>query len=819
LETGEIESVEYSHGKILQVNLEDEMKKSYIDYAMSVIVGRALPDVRDGLKPVHRRILYSMYDTGMTADKPFKKSAWVVGGVLAKYHPHGDTAVYDTMVRMAQDFSYRYQLVDGHGNFGSVDGDRAAAMRYTEAKMSKVSMELLRDIDKETVDFVPNYDESLKEPSVLPSRFPNLLVNGSTGIAVGMATNIPPHNMTEVLDALDALVENPDITIKELMDYVKGPDFPTAGIIMGLEGIHNAYHTGRGSVKVRSKNTIEHMKSGKERIIVHELPYQVNKARLIMKIADLVRDKKIEGITDLRDESDRNGMRVVIEMKKGVIGDVILNQLYKHTQMQTTFSIIMLALVENKPHVLNLKQILKHYLAHQKSVFTRRTQFELRKAEARSHIVEGLLLALDNIERVIKIIRGSENTEAAKMALMLEIGLSDIQAKAILDMKLSRLTALEQTKLDEEYIDLKKTIGTLEEILVDEKKLMQLITDEFARVRDKYGDDRKTAIIADEGDLEIEDLIAEEDAVITITHRGYIKRLPATTYRSQKRGGKGVKALSKKDEDFVEHLFITTTHHFLMFFTNTGRVMRLKVHILPEASRTAKGSAIVNLLHLEKGEYVTTVIPVKEYDEDKYLLTVTRKGVVKKSSLSAYDTNRKDGIIALTLDDDDELISVNMTDGSKEVIMGTKHGYSIRFSEEDVRKMGRTARGVKGITLGSGDEVIGADVVNESADLLVVSKNGYGKRSDLSEYRTQTRGGKGIFTIKGSDRNGDLVALMIISEGDDIMLISKEGLIIREPISDISKIGRVTQGVRVMNMGDNDQVVAVARVAIKEEEV
>lgn len=810
--------MEYSHGKIVQVNLEDEMKKSYIDYAMSVIVGRALPDVRDGLKPVHRRILYSMYETGMTSDKPYKKSAWVVGGVLAKYHPHGDTAVYDTMVRMAQNFSYRYQLVDGHGNFGSVDGDRAAAMRYTEARMSKVAMELLRDIDKETVDYTPNYDESLQEPLVMPARFPNLLVNGSTGIAVGMATNIPPHNMTEVLDALDILIENPDVTIKELMDYVKGPDFPTAGIIMGLEGIYNAYHTGRGSVKIRSKNTIEHMKNGKERIIVHELPYQVNKARLIEKIAELVRDKKIEGITDLRDESDRKGMRVVIEMKKGIIGDVILNQLYKHTQMQTTFSIIMLALVDNKPQILNIKQILQHYLTHQKSVFTRRTQFELRKAEARAHIVEGLLLALSNIERIVKIIRGSDNTEAAKMALMLEIGLSEIQAKAILDMKLSRLTALERTKLDDEYKDLLTTIGSLKEILEDEKKLMQLITDEFTRIRDKYGDDRKTAIIADEGDLEIEDLIAEEDAVITITHRGYIKRLPATTYRSQKRGGKGVKALSKRDEDFVEHLFITTTHHFLMFFTNTGRVMRLKVHILPEASRTAKGSAIVNLLHLEKGEYVTTVIPVKEYDEDKYLLTVTRKGVVKKSSLSAYDTNRRDGIIALTLDDDDELISVNLTDGSKEVIMGTKHGYSIRFSEDDVRKMGRTARGVKGITLGAGDVVIGADVVNDNADLLVVSENGYGKRSDLSEYRTQTRGGKGIFTIKGSERNGDLVALMIISEGDDIMLISREGQIIREPITDISKIGRVTQGVRVMNMAENDQVVAVARVAIKEDE-
>jgi len=810
--------VEYLHGKILQVNLEDEMKKSYIDYAMSVIVGRALPDVRDGLKPVHRRILYSMYETGMTADKPYKKSAWVVGDVLAKYHPHGDSAVYDTMVRMAQNFSYRYMLVDGHGNFGSVDGDSAAAMRYTEAKMSKVAMELLRDIDKETVEYAPNYDESLKEPTVMPARFPNLLVNGSSGIAVGMATNIPPHNMGEVLDALNALIDHPEITIRELMEHIKGPDFPTAGIIMGIEGIYNAYHTGRGSLKVRSKNTIEHMNNGKERVIIHELPYQVNKAKLIETIAHLVRDKKLDGIVDLRDESDRNGMRVVIELRRGVNADVILNQLFKHTQMQTTFSIIMLALVNNKPLVLNIKQILYHYLEHQKIVFTRRTEFELRKAQARAHIVEGLLLALHNIEKIIKIIRGSQDVDLARVSLMEEIGLSDIQARAILDMKLSRLTALERNKLDDEYKELLATIGYLQGILADELLLMGLIKEEFARVRERFGDHRRTAIIADEGDLEIEDLIAEEDAVITITHRGYIKRLPANTYRSQKRGGKGVKALTKKDEDFVEHLFITTTHHFLMFFTNTGRVMRLKVHVLPEAGRTAKGSAIVNLLNLNKGEYVTAVIPIKEFYEDQYLFTATRKGIVKKSSLQAYDTNRKDGIIALTLDDDDELISVNLTDGSKEIIMGTRQGYSIRFSEEDVRQMGRTARGVKGITLDQQDEVIGVDVVNDNADLLVVSENGYGKRTNLTEYRRQTRGGKGVFTIKGSKRNGLLVCLMIINEGDDIMLISKEGLIIREPVADISKIGRVTQGVRVMNMGDEDKVVAVARVAIREDE-
>lgn len=809
--------MEYSHGKILDVNLEHEMKKSYINYAMSVIVGRALPDVRDGLKPVHRRILYSMYETGMTADKPFKKSAWVVGDVLAKYHPHGDSAVYDTMVRMAQDFSYRYQLVNGHGNFGSIDGDSAAAMRYTEAKMAKISMEMVRDIDKETIDYARNYDESLDEPVVMPSRFPNLLVNGSAGIAVGMATNIPPHNLVETLDALDALIEDPDISIRGLMDHIQGPDFPTAGIIMGLEGIHNAYHTGRGSIKVRARTTIEHMKNGKDRLIVDELPYQVNKARLIEKIAHLVRDKKIEGIVDLRDESDRNGMRVVIELKRGIHADVILNQLYKHTQMQTSFGIIMLALVDNKPHVLTLKEMLAHYLAHQKDVFTRRSIYLLKKAKGRAHIVEGLLLALANIERIIKIIRGSDNAEKAQAALMDQVGLSELQAKAILDMKLSRLTALEYNKLEEEFSSLMETIEELEGILASEEKLLALIKEEFERVRKQYGDERRTALIADEGDLEIEDLIAEEDAVITITHKGYIKRLPATTYRAQRRGGKGIKALSKRDEDFVEHLFITTTHHFLLFFTNRGRVLRLKVHVLPEASRTAKGSAIVNLLKLARGEYVTTVIPIKEYSPDHNLFTATRQGIVKKSSLSDYDTNRRDGLIALTLDEGDELISVKLTDGNQEIIMGTRHGYSIRFPEDDVRTMGRTARGVRGIKLDEGDEVIGVAVVNDQADLLVVSEKGYGKRTDISEYRSQKRAGKGVFTIKPSERNGDLVALMLTSPGDDVMLISKQGQIIREPVSGISKIGRVTQGVTVMTLGADDEVVAVAPVAIKED--
>jgi len=804
---------EFSHGKILPVKLEEEMKRSYIDYAMSVIVGRALPDVRDGLKPVHRRILYSMFETGMTADKPHKKSAWVVGDVLAKYHPHGDTAVYDTMVRMAQDFAFRYPLVDGHGNFGSVDGDSAAAMRYTEARMSRLAMEMLQDINKDTVDYTLNYDESLQEPSVLPSRFPNLLVNGSSGIAVGMATNIPPHNLGEVIDGVKAQIDNPDITIKELMQYVKGPDFPTAGIIMGKDGIRSAYTTGRGSVRIRAKTTVEHMKNGKDRLIVHEIPYQVNKARLIEKIADLVRDKKLDGITDLRDESDRKGMRIVIELRKDVIPEVLLNQLYKHTQMQDSFGIIMLAIVNGRPEVLNLKQMIGHYIEHQKDVFSRRVRFDLNKAEERAHIVEGLRIALNNIETIIRIIRGSGNSEEAKLALMDQVGLSELQAKAILDMRLARLTALERDKLEDEYKDLMEKIAEYKAILADQGRLMTLIKEELDRVSQRYDNCRRSAIVADEGDLEIEDLIAEEDAVITITHSGYIKRLPADTYRCQKRGGKGVKALSKKDEDFVKHLFITTTHHYLMFFTNTGRVLRLKVHALPEASRTAKGSAIVNLLNLQEKESITAVIPVKEYDPEWFLVTATRKGIVKKTSLQAYDTPRRDGIIALTLDEGDELISVMLTDGNQEIIMGTRGGLSIRFHESEVREMGRTARGVKGINLQRADEVVGADIVRDGAQLLVVCANGYGKRTDLSEYRAQSRAGKGILTIKPSERNGDVVSLMVVMEGDDLMLISREGLIIREPVTDISNIGRVTQGVTVMNMEADDQVVAVAKVA------
>lgn len=809
---------EYSHGKILPINIEDEMKKSYIDYAMSVIVGRALPDVRDGLKPVHRRILYAMYEMGMTADKPHKKSARVVGDVLAKYHPHGDTAVYDAMVRLAQDFSSRYPLVDGHGNFGSVDGDSAAAMRYTEARMSKIAAELLADIQKETVDFIPNYDETLKEPVVLPSRFPNLLVNGSSGIAVGMATNIPPHNLGEVIDGLVKMIDEPEVSIKELMLSIKGPDFPTSGIIMGSSGIKAAYNTGRGVIKTRAKAQIERLNNGKERIIVTELPYQVNKAKLVEKIAELVRDKRVDGITDLRDESDRTGMRVVIELRRDVNANVLLNQLYKHTQMQETFGIIMLALVDGQPKVLNLKQVLEHYLTHQKEVVTRRTRYDLDRAEERAHIVEGLRIALKNLDEVVQIIRRSANREEAKNALMERFGLSDKQADAILDMRLHRLTGLEREKLEAEYKDLIKTIAYLSEILANERMLMNIIKEELLKVKEKYADPRRTQIVPEEHSFEIEDLIAEEDAVITITHRGYIKRLPATTYRSQKRGGKGVTAMTTREEDFVEHLFITTTHHYLLFFTNRGKVYRLKVHELPEAGRQAKGTAIVNLLYLSSDEKITAVIPIRSFDSEGYLFMATKRGVVKKTALNEFDTSRRDGIIALHLDDDDELIGVKLTDGRQEIILGTQNGLAIRFSEDQVRYMGRTARGVRGITLEDNDQVVGLAYVKAGADLLVITENGFGKRTALEEYRTQSRGGKGVFTIKISPRIGKLVGLMVVDPGDDVMVISLEGIIIRVAVDGISRLGRATQGVTIMRTAENDKVVAIARVATREEE-
>ncbi|MHB1127301.1 MAG: DNA gyrase subunit A [Bacillota bacterium] len=805
-------------GKIVPVNLEDEMKKSYIDYAMSVIVGRALPDVRDGLKPVHRRILFAMHEAGMGPDKPHKKSARVVGDVMARYHPHGDTAIYDTMVRMAQDFSTRYLLVDGHGNFGSVDGDSAAAMRYTEARLSKIAMELLADIDKETVDFVPNYDESGKEPSILPSRFPNLLVNGSSGIAVGMATNIPPHNLTEIINGLIMLIDSPESGVKELMLSIKGPDFPTGGIIMGREGIKDAYQTGRGSIVVRAKTDIEVASSGKVSIIINELPYQVNKAKLVEKIAALVRDKKIEGITDLRDESDRKGMRVAIELRRDANPKVILNQLYKHTPMQDSFGVIMLALVDGEPKVLNLREVLIHYLEHQKQVVRRRTQYLLNKAEARAHIVEGLRIAINNLDAVIKTIRESQNVDSARERLMKRFELSEKQSQAILDMRLQRLTALERQKLDDEYKELIKTIAQLTEILNNERMVMNIIKEELLAIKTKFGDPRRSQISAAADILEIEDLIAEEDMVITVTHRGYVKRIPLDTYRSQRRGGRGVAGLTTREEDFVEHLFITTTHHYLLFFTNKGKVYRLKVHEIPEAGRQAKGTAIVNLLFLDQGEVINAIIPVREFSEERYLFMATRNGVVKKTLLQEYDSSRRDGIIALNLDENDELIGVHMTNGQEEVILGTANNMAIRFNEQEVRSMGRTARGVRGISLGIKDRVVSMDCVCARKDLMVVTEQGFGKRSPLSDYRPQARGGKGILTFRKTSRSGALVDIKAVDENDGLMIISGEGIIIRIAIRDVPTMGRLTQGVTLMRMEKGDRVVAVAKVQNKDEE-
>lgn len=808
----------FTHGKILPINIETEMEKSYIDYAMSVIVGRALPDVRDGLKPVHRRILYAMHELGMSSDKAYKKSARLVGDVLGKYHPHGDSPVYDAMVRLAQDFSTRYLLVDGHGNFGSIDGDSAAAMRYTEARMSKLSAEMLADINKDTIDFMSNYDDSLKEPIVLPAKFPALLVNGSSGIAVGMATNIPPHNLGEIIDGLTALIDNADVSIDELMQHIKGPDFPTGANIMGMAGIVQAYKTGRGSIRMRGKSYIEHTKSGKPRIIITEIPYQVNKARMIEKIADLVREKTIEGVTDLRDESDRRGIRVVIELKKDASPHVIMNLLYKHTQLQDTFGVINLAIVKGKPEVLNLKQMLSHYLEHQKEVFTRKTQFDLRKAEERAHIVEGLRKAINNIDEVIEIIKKSSDIKEARANLMERIGLSEIQANAILEMKLSKLTGLEREKLEEEYKDLMIRIAYYKEILADEALLMSLIKEDLVEVKRKYSDPRRTTILPDEGDFILEDLIAEENAVITITHGGYIKRMDTNLYKTQKKGGKGVKALSKKADDIVDHLFVTTTHHYLMFFTNKGRVLRLKVHQIPESSRTAKGNAIINLLNITGDEKVTAIIPIKEYDADKFLFVATKNGIVKKSSLDSYDSPRKDGLIAVNLDEGDELIGVRLTNGEEDIILGTKNGMSICFAEKDVRPMGRTARGVKGIALDDGDEVIGLVVGKQGSALLVLTENGYGKRTLLTEYRTQTRAGKGTRAIAKASRNGSVVNIMSVDDGDELMVISMEGQMIRLAASGINIYHRVAQGVKVMNLPEGDKVVAVGKVLTKDDE-
>ncbi|NLK96679.1 MAG: DNA gyrase subunit A [Epulopiscium sp.] len=807
--------------KIIPVDIQEEMKRSYIDYAMSVIVSRALPDVRDGLKPVHRRILYAMNELRLTPDKAYKKSARIVGETMGKYHPHGDSSIYDAMVRLAQDFSIRYPLVDGHGNFGSVDGDSAAAMRYTEARLSKIAMELLADIEKETIDFVPNFDESLNEPSVLPARFPNLLVNGTSGIAVGMATNIPSHNLKEVINGVVKIIDNyvennRETEIDELLSIIKGPDFPTGATILGRKGIEEAYRTGRGKVKVRAVADIEQVSSNKQRIIVTEIPYMVNKARLIEKIADLVKEKKIEGISDLRDESDRKGMRIVIEIKKDYNANIVLNQLYKYTQLQDVFGINMLALVNNEPKTLNLKDMLIHYLNHQKDVVTRRTQFDLRKAEERSHILEGLRIALDHIDEVISIIRSSSSTQEAKERLIEAFTLSEKQAQAIVDMRLRSLTGLEREKLEEEYRELQETIKELRAILGDEKRLYGVIKEEMLIILQKYGDERKTKLEVDGGELDVEDLIADEPNVITMTHLGYIKRLPLNTYKSQNRGGRGIIGMQTREEDFIEGLFIASTHHYILFFSNKGKAYRIKAYEIPESSRTARGTAIINLLQLDPDENITAVIPVREYKEGTYLLMVTKKGLIKKTSIMEYENIRKGGLLAINLREEDELIQVKNIEDDEQIFIGTKNGQGIVFSEKDVREIGRTGMGVRAMTLNEGDEVIGVGLLSEGRDILFVTEKGLGKRTDVGEFNLQRRGGKGIKTYRLTEKTGQIIGIKMVSEGEEVMMITSEGIIIRLHVAQISKTGRVTQGVKLMNLGENESVVAVAKVVEEE---
>ncbi|GAF23312.1 LOW QUALITY PROTEIN: DNA gyrase subunit A [Bacillus sp. JCM 19047] len=798
--------------------IDEEMKESFMDYAMSVIVSRALPDARDGMKPVHRRILYAMFELGMTPDKPFKKSARIVGEVLGKYHPHGDSSVYDTMVRMAQDFSYRYMLVNGHGNFGSIDGDSAAAMRYTESKMSKISMELVRDLNKDTVDFDDNYDGTEREPKVLPARFPNLLVNGTSGIAVGMATNIPPHQLGEVIDGVLALSKDPEITIPDLMEHIPGPDFPTGGEILGRSGIRKAYTTGRGSIMVRAKTEIEE-KKGKQSIIVTELPYQVNKARLIEKIAELVRDKKIEGITELRDSSDRNGMRIVIDIRRDANPNVILNNLYKQTALQTSFGINMLALVNGKPEVLNIKQALEHYLAHQVEVIRRRTQFDLNKAEARAHILEGLRIALDHIDEIIALIRASATAEIARNGLIERFELSYDQAQAFLDMRLQRLTGLERDKLEQEYKEVMARIAELRAILASEERVLEVIREELELVKQKFNDERRTVISMSEEHLEDEDLIPRQNIVITITHNGYVKRLPVSTYRAQRRGGKGIQGMGTNDDDFVQHLFITNTHHTILFFTDKGKVYRLKGYEIPELGRTAKGIPAINLLQIEPGETISTVIPIEEFGDNSYLFFLTEHGIAKRTTLSAFANIRKGGLFAINLREGDSLHGVRLTDGDREMMIGTRQGMAIRFHETDVRDMGRTAGGVKGITLSNDDGVVGMDVINEDQKVLVVTEKGYGKRTELEEYRVQSRGGKGIKTCNVTDKNGPLVSLKMVGEDDDIMIVTANGIIIRTTVEGISTTGRNTQGVTLIRVQEGEEVATVARVNIHDEDV
>ncbi|HHW40199.1 MAG TPA: DNA gyrase subunit A [Syntrophomonadaceae bacterium] len=798
-------------GSVLPVDINTEVQRSYLDYAMSVIVGRALPDVRDGLKPVHRRILYTMYDAGMGPDKPHKKSAVVVGTVLARYHPHGDAAVYDALVRLAQDFACRYPLVDGHGNFGSVDGDAAAAMRYTEVRLEAIAMAMLADIDQETVDFIPNYDGSQKEPTVLPSRVPNLLINGSAGIAVGMATNIPPHNLREVVDGIVYLIDNPEATSRDLMRYIPGPDFPTGGFILGEEGIRAAYETGRGTVVMRGRATVEKGAGNRTQIVITELPYQVNKARLVERIAELIREKKLDGISDLRDESDRSGLRVVMELRRDANPRIILNRLYKHTQLQETFGVIMLALVDGEPRVLSLREVLDHYLNHQIEVVRRRSQYQLKKAEERLHIVQGLITALDHIDAVITLIRGSRSVDDARRGLMGNFNLSERQAQAILDMRLQRLTGLERAKIEDEKKELEKRISYLRELLASEGLIRGVIRSELLEIREKFGDDRRTEIIGKAPEVTKEDIIQEEYVVITLTGRGYIKRIPVDAYRGQHRGGRGVTALTTREEDFVEHLFVASTLHYLLFFTNKGKVYRLKVYELPEGSRQAKGTALVNLLPLAADERVTAVIPLREFRNDRFLLMATKGGMVKKGVLKDYDSARRDGIIALRLGDEDELIGVKLTGGQSEVILATRKGMALRFGEEEVRPMGRTAAGVRGIRLTPGDEVVGMERIEPDHRLLVVTEKGYGKMTPLDQYRRQGRGGKGITTLKVTDRNGYLTAIKVVRSGDEILLMSGTDTMIRIPVNEISQQGRATQGVRLMRLDEGDRVVAVAK--------
>ena len=801
-----------------QIAIEDEMKSSYLDYAMSVIVGRALPDVRDGLKPVHRRILFGMNEMGLASNRAYRKSAKIVGEIMGNYHPHGDTAIYDTLVRMAQDFNMRYPLVDGQGNYGSMDGDSAAAMRYTEARMTKLAEEMLADIDKETVDFAPNYDESRQEPLVLPTRVPNLLINGAGGIAVGYATNIPTHNIAEVIDGLLLLLESPDVTIAQLMKKIPGPDFPTAGFIYGMSGIKEAYETGRGLLTLRAKVVVEtDERTDRERLLVTEIPYQVNKVSLIKKIAELVQEDRIKGISDLRDESsDREGVRVVIELKRGEIPLVVLNNLYKHTPLETTFGVIMLALVNNRPEVLNLKQILHHFLEHRREVVVRRTAYELRKAEERAHILEGLKIALDNLDAVITLIRRSQSPDEARAGLMRQFDLTEIQATAILDMRLQRLTQLERAKLVEEYQDVLKQIEYLKSVLASQALVRTIIKDELTEIREAYKDERRTQIIKEEAEISLEDLIAEEEVIVTISHAGYIKRNAVSLYRAQRRGGKGKIGMGIKEEDFVENLFTASTHDSLLFFTDAGKVYWLKVHEIPEASRAAKGKALVNLLALSSSEKVTATLPVKEFRDDRYIVMGTKKGIIKKSELSAFSNPRQGGIIALGLEGGDKLIGVQLTDGQREILLGTRQGITIRFKEEEVRSMGRTAYGVKGITLEEGNEVIGMETItpDSTTSILTVTEGGYGKRTPVGEYRVQGRGGKGIISVKTTERNGLAVGFLQVRDDDQIMLMAAQGKVLRCKVDDIREIGRNTQGVRILDLdGEGDRVVGVARLA------